>query len=278
MAYVPGDVDFGAGLIASRPGPATASRALRTPLGLAWRLHRAPLIGWLIGLFLVSLTFGLFTRDIEKYFAENPAVVALMSGGAEDVIDGYLGVTTVLLSVFAGVYGVTAVLRARGEETSGRAEPVLATRVSRWRWLGSHVAVAGVGTAALLLAIGAGLGIGHAAATGDPGQVPRLVGVAFVNAPAAAAPVALAVGGFGLVPRLAAAAAWTLVGVVLVVAIFDDIADLPEWLRRLSPYTHTPFAPVEPVTATPPVALSALGVALLVAGFAGLRRRDIGRS
>jgi len=270
--------DFGAGLIATRPGPATASRALRTPLGLAWRLHRGPVIGWLVGLFLVSLIFGSFSRDIERFFEENPAAIALMSGGAEDVIDGYLGFTTVLLSVFAGIYGVTAVLRARAEETSGRAEPVLATRVGRWRWLGSHVAVAGTGTAALLLAIGVGLGTGHAAATGDPGQVPRFIGVAFVNAPAVGVLVALAVFAFGLVPRLAAPAAWALVGVVLVVVIFDDIADVPEWVRRVSPYTHTPFAPVEPVTATPLVALAAIVATLVVTGFAGLRRRDIARS
>ncbi|MBX6749481.1 MAG: ABC transporter permease [Micromonosporaceae bacterium] len=270
--------DFGAGLVATRPGPASASRALRTPLGLAWRLHRGPIVGWLIGLFLLSLTFGSLSSEIEQFFEENPAAVALLSGGAEDVVNGYLGFTTVLLSVFAGVYGVSAMLRARSEETGGRAEPVLATRTSRWRWLGSHVAVVGVGTAALLVAIGGGMGAGHAAATGDPGQMPRLIGVAFVNAPAVAVLVALAVFAFGLAPRLAAAAAWTLVGFVLFLVIFDDIVDVPEWLRQVSPYTHTPLAPVDPVTATPLVALSAVVAVLLVAGFAGLRRRDIGRS
>jgi hypothetical protein len=37
--------DFGAGFLAPRLGPATASPALRSPLALAWRLHRGPLIG-----------------------------------------------------------------------------------------------------------------------------------------------------------------------------------------------------------------------------------------
>ena len=48
-AYLSTRRDLGAGLLASRLGPATASPGLRTPLALAWRLHRGLLIGWIAG-------------------------------------------------------------------------------------------------------------------------------------------------------------------------------------------------------------------------------------
>ena len=41
--------DHGAGLLPERPGPATASPRLRSPLGLAWRLQRGALLGWTLG-------------------------------------------------------------------------------------------------------------------------------------------------------------------------------------------------------------------------------------
>ena len=44
--------DHGSGVIADRAGPARASRALGSPLGLAWRLQRGAVLGW--GRFITS--------------------------------------------------------------------------------------------------------------------------------------------------------------------------------------------------------------------------------
>jgi ABC-2 type transport system permease protein len=51
--------DEGAGLVGSRPGPASASKRLTTPLGLALRLQRGLLLGWSAGLFFSGLSIGL---------------------------------------------------------------------------------------------------------------------------------------------------------------------------------------------------------------------------
>jgi hypothetical protein len=42
--------DYGAGLLPDKPGRATASAWLRGPVGLAWRLQRASLLGWAAGI------------------------------------------------------------------------------------------------------------------------------------------------------------------------------------------------------------------------------------
>ena len=69
-------------------------------------------------------------------------------GGTDSLADAYLAATFGILALIAAGYAVQAVLRLRGEETGGRAEPLLATAVSRTRWALSHVAIALAGTAA----------------------------------------------------------------------------------------------------------------------------------
>jgi ABC-2 type transport system permease protein len=268
--------DFGAGLIPSRPGRATASRGLSTALGLAWRLQRGAVIGWAAGLFLLAAAYGSIGDSIEQYVADNPQLAEFFPGGAADVVDSYLALTLMLSALITAAYGVTSVLRIRTEETSGRAEPVLATATGRGTWLASHLSVALVGSALMLLAIGLGEGTAYALTVADAGQVPRLIGAALVWTPAVWLIIAVTVLSVGWLPRLAAVLAWTAVGYCAVVALFADSFKLPGWLQGASPFTHTPDAPLQSVTLLPLVSLAVLVAVALTAGFAGLRRRDLG--
>jgi ABC-2 type transport system permease protein len=167
-------------------------------------------------------------------------------------------------------------MRARGEETAGRAEPVLATATSRWSWLGSHLSVALAGTAVVMLASGFGEGLAYGLTISDLSQVPRLMLVALVYLPAVWAIVAVAVLGFGWLPRAAATVAWIVFGFCVLVTIFSDVFDLPTWVQNVSPFAYTPRAPFEAVAATPLLVIAAVVVAFLGGGFVGFRRRDIG--
>ncbi|GLH99706.1 ABC transporter permease [Phytohabitans aurantiacus] len=268
--------DFGAGLVRPRLGRATASAALGSPLGLAWRLQRGSLIGWAAGLFLLGAAYGSIGDSIEQYVADNPEVAEFLPGGAADIVDGYLGLTAMTLALIGTAFGVIAALRARGEETSGRAEPVLATATSRAAWLASHLVVAAAGSALVLAAAGFGEGLAYGLTVSDAGQAPRMVGVALGYLPSVLLVTAVAVLAIGWLPRAATALAWTMVGYCAVVALFADSFEIPGWLQRGSPFAHTPQAPLEALTATPLVILAVLAAALAAGGYAGLRRRDLG--
>src|SRR5699024_11466589 len=54
--------DFGASLIAPRPGPAHAGRSLSSPLGLAARLQRGAFLGGGIGSLALGAVDGAFTQ------------------------------------------------------------------------------------------------------------------------------------------------------------------------------------------------------------------------
>jgi ABC-2 type transport system permease protein len=266
--------DFAAGLRPPRPGRASASRALGSPLGLAWRLQRGSVIGWAIGLFLLGMAYGSFADSFDDFVADYPEIAEYL-GGTANVVNAGLALTMLMCVLLAAAFGVASAMRVRAEETSGRAEPVLATATSRWAWLAGHLSVALVGSVVVLAAAGFGEGLAYGLSISDAGQVPRLIGVALVYLPAVWLVIALAVVGFGWLPRLAAVVAWTAVGYCAVVALFADSFELPAWFQQASPFTHTPEAPLEGVTAAPLLIIGAIVVLLLAGGLAGFRRRDL---
>lgn len=270
--------DLDAGLLASRPGPATAGARLSGPFGLAWRLQRGSLYGWAAGFAVAGLVFGSLADGVADLIRDNAQLADVFRriGGAQQLTDTYLSSMVSLLAMLASVYTVQSVLRLHGEETSGRAEPVLAGAVSRPRWAASHLVLAGLGGLALLLVAGLSLGLGHGATGGDlPEQVARMAGAALVFLPAVWFLGAVAFLLHGVLPR-AATAAWGLLGFFLLVGLYGPVLDLPEPVLDLSPFSHLPKVPAEDPTAGPPVVLGLLAVALTASGLAGLRRRDLG--
>ncbi|MGK8557420.1 ABC transporter permease [Nocardia gipuzkoensis] len=268
--------DFGAGLLPYATGRATASWALGSPLGLAWRLQRGSLSGWAIGVFALGAAYGSFADSIEDFLEDNPEIAAYLPGGVADAVDSYLALTVSIVALLASAYGVSSVLRARGEETAGRAEPLLATPVSRYSWLASHVAIAVVGGAFVLAVGGFGIGLAYGLTVADAIQPLRMTGVSLVYLPAVWLLVAVATIGSGWLPRAAVPLAWAAFAYCAVAVLFATAFDLPDWFDDASPFTHTPQAPLETVTATSIFVIIATAAAGMALGFAGFRRRDAG--
>lgn len=266
--------DLGSGLLAARPGRASASPLLRSFLGLAVRLHRGALLGWMVAMALLGLVFGSLADSVETLFADNPEARQLLPD-AGGLVDGYLATALSINALLAAVYAVSAVLRAHAEESAGRAEPVLATATSRASWLGSHIAVALVGSTLVLLVSGAATGAVRAAARGDGGEFGRLLGATSAYLPAVWVLAGTAAALFGLLPRLAAALTWAAVAYVTVMTLFAESFDWPNWIDDLSPLAWTPLVPVDASSPAPLAALTAVAVLLLAVGLGGFRRRDL---
>ncbi len=269
--------DIGAGIVPTRPGPAVAAPGLRSPLALAWRLHRGILAGWLTAFALLGLVFGAVARSIADLVADSPELADVFArlGGASGAVDSYLAGVTGILGLIAAAYAVQAMLRARDEESTGSAELVLTTGTSRLRWLGSHLVFAFLGPALALAVSGAIAGLVHGLASGDvPGQVAAVLGGALAQVPAVWVLAAVAVGLCGLLPRFAQLA-WGAVAACLLVLLAGAALRLSQWVLDLSPFTHVPHLPGGHATVTPFVVLTLIAVAVSAAGMAGFRRRDV---
>ncbi|MGY1748625.1 ABC transporter permease [Modestobacter sp. SYSU DS0511] len=268
--------DLGAGLVHPRPAAAVAPRSLLSPLGLTWRLHRGALLGWAVGVTLLGAVYGALAESVETLLADNPDVTAFLpDASAAGLVDAFLGVALTTTALLVAAYGVAAALRARAEETAGRAEPLLATATSRSRWLGGHVLVALAGTVVLLALGGLGTGAARAASTGDAGDLVRVLGAALAHTAGVWVLVAVAVALVGLAPEPALPAAWAAFGLVAVVTLFAESFDWPGWVTDLSPLAWTPAMPAEPWSTAPVAGLLAVTAALTVIGLGAFRRRDL---
>lgn len=270
--------DVGAGLVPTRPGPARAGRALRSPLGLAWRLQRGVIVSWAVGIGVVAAAFGAVGESADEFLSSNDqfrdAMEAVAGGGS--LLDSYFAFMMGFLGVAAAGATVQAVLRARSEETGGRLEAIAAAAVGRGRWLGSHVVVAGAGTLAVYVSAGVAGALGYGLATGDYARGAEGLGAAAL----AQAPAALALGGVVLAavavaPRWAAAVGWGALGISLVIGQLGVLLGLPDAVMDLSPFTHVPRIPAEELTLVPVAALLAVGAVLAGVAFLAVRRRDL---
>jgi ABC-2 type transport system permease protein len=268
--------DLGAGLREVRPGPARAARSLQSPLGLAWRLQRGVVLAWATGLTVVSAAFGAVADEAGELLETSDELAAMFAGlGEAALVDLFFAFYLSMLAVAAAGFTVQALLRARNEEVAGRVEPLLATAVSRHRWLFSHVAVALLGTIGILVLSGLAVGLVHAMDTGNTAHLGPLLTAALVRTPAV-----LALGGFVvavvcLIPRWAVAIGWAALVASFAMGQLGELLELPQALLNVSPFTHTPPTPAEPLVWGPLLAQAAAAVTLTAAGFAALRRRDL---
>ena len=194
------------------------------------------------------------------------------------IVDAYQVSIIQLAGMFVAIYVVQVLLRMRVDESGGTLEPVLATAVTRARWMWGHVVnvVAGCVALIVLFAISMALTAGQVLGEHAPlscaswsrrawSKFPR----SWLLAPQSSRSCLPA-------PRWAVPASWALLLAALVVGpMFGPGLDLPPWVQDLSPFTHSPKAPAAPVAAAPLLALAGLCVGIAAASLSVLRRRDL---
>ncbi|MFE4828095.1 ABC transporter permease [Streptomyces sp. NPDC056672] len=269
IAYtLAGRRDIGMSFLPARPGPAHGG--LGTAGALAWRLQRGGVLGWGAGFLLAGLIFGSITGGAAELVGDNEQAREIFErmGGRQGLTDSFLAAMTGMLGMVAALYVVSSVLRLYGEETGGRAEPVLAGPVGRLRWAAGHLLIAFGGAVLIMLLGGLGLSLGY-------GQdLPGILGASLVQIPAIWVLGALVVLLYGVFPR-AAVAGWAVAGLALALGWLGPALDLPRWAMNLSPFGHLPKLPGAEMTWPPVLVLTAVAAALTAAGLAGLRRRDL---
>jgi ABC-2 type transport system permease protein len=263
--------DLGGGLLPARLGRSTAAPSLRSPVALAWRLHRGLLLGWAVAFALLGLVFGGVGGSVLDIARDNQGLTEIFGrlGDANDLVDNYFAGTAGIVGLIAACYAVQATLRLRDEEQTGHAEAVLGTSVSRFAWAGSHLLFSLLGPAVVLFAEGLVAGL-----TYTDGSLGGILAGTMVQLPAVWVMAAVAVLLFGLLPRYSMAA-WGAPAIGLLVLLVGETLRLDQWVLDVSPFTHVPHLPGGDVNVPPLVMLTLVAVLLTAAGFAGLRRRNI---
>lgn len=228
------------------------------------------MLGWSLGFFLAGVVYGGLTDGVADLVGDNDKAREIFErmGGHSGITDAFLASMTGMLGLVAALYVVASVLRLHGEETSMRAEPVLANAVGRLRWASGHLAIAFGGSALIMLLAGLGFAVGYGK------QVGPVLGACLVQVAAVWVVGGLAVLLYGLAPRVAPLA-WGVAGVVLLIGWVGPALDVPRAVLDLSPFGHLPKLPGGGMEWGPVLVLLALAAVLVTGGLAGLRRRDL---
>ena len=177
--------DVGAGLIAERPGPATATPLLRNAFGLAWRLDRGALLLWTVGLCLYGLLIGSVVHGIgDELGGATARDIVVRMGGTSALEQAFVAVAFCMLGMIAAAFAISLTLRLHQEEAGQRAETVLGGAVGRSRWLASHLVIALMGSAVAILIAGVAAGLTYGIAAHDvEGKLWMVVGYRRRTAP-----------------------------------------------------------------------------------------------
>ncbi len=277
--------DFGAGMVASKPGPANAAASLRSVPALTWRQQRTSFWWWMVGMGVMWFATGTMIPDIAEMGIEAAGDNELFEqlfqlGGADAVGDamlmGFLNVMGIFIALIFAAYAISAMNRARTEEISGRAENLLSTPTSRDTFLGSHLVITFGATAVMLIVsmvlMWAG---GRSAGMTDPGfgdYVTTTLG--YVAAIAVYVGVAAAL--FGWFPRFVQLA-WVLIAWTFVFGVFGPIFNAPEWMNWINPLRWAPasFGADNAFHWAGFVGLLVAAAVLWALAFIGFRRRDV---
>jgi ABC-2 type transport system permease protein len=269
--------DVGAGMFADRPGAPRAGSMLRGVTTLAWRLDRGSLLLWTVGLCLYGLLIGSVVNGVGDELGSSASAHDIVSrlGGTDQMEQAFVAIAFGMLGMVAAAFAISLTLRLFQEESSQRAETLLAGAVSRTRWLASHLVFAVGGTAVAMLLAGGVAGLAYGAAAGDVGgKLAVVVGTAAVQLPAVWLLVAVTVALFGLLPRFTPAG-WGVLVAFIAVYLLGSLSNSPQWLLDLEPFAHVPHVGPGPVDATPLWWLLSIDAALIALGVIGFRHRDL---
>lgn len=267
--------DLGAGMLAERSGNERASAWLSGPVGLALRVQRANLVGWVLGVFALGAVYGSLTQGVEDMARGNETLAAYFrAAGQGSLVDAFLATMLLILALLAAAYATSSALRLTTEESAGRVEPLLATSLTRTRWMLGSLTVTVLGSAAVLFAGGLGLGLSSALSVSDASKLWRVATLQLVYLPAVLLLAALVALAHGWAPAWAKVV-WALLAVWFVVGYLGALLHPPDWLRQLSPFTHTPGVPVEPLALGAPLLITLIAIALTGLGVVGFRIRDV---
>lgn len=268
--------DLGASVVAEGRGHARMLHGA-SPAGLAWRQSRLAIISWTLSAAALGALGAALSPLVASVVSESDSLAeligALLPGTETDVTSVFLSGLIGITGLLAACAAVQVMLGLRSDERTGRSELLLSAPITRTRLVLAQVVVAGAAVLLVTAAVGAAVWVTTFAIGGTADAALAVSGLA--HAPAAAVFIAVPALVIAVAPRAAVSATWALLAIGVAIGQFGELLALPEWLRAISPFSHSAAVPVESVKPVDVAIL--LGIAVLGAGLAAVaaRRRDL---
>lgn len=153
--------------------------------------------------------------------------------------EGFIAILIYILGLMGGlsVFAINAVQRMRQEEKGHYTEMALSRPVSRFKWMGSYLAVTFAGGALILFALGLACGLGWSIAAGEFGYFTRVLGMILSKIPSVWTITGIVALIYGWLPRISSIISWLILGVFIFIEMLWEVG-IVGW----SAMQWTPFA------------------------------------
>ena len=295
--------DIDQGILPAKRGRAEGSSLMRSPFGLSFKLLKTAIIVWIAGMFTLGAAYGTVAGEVDQFMASNDLWQQLMIGPvgievmrdagytAEQILEVireavaqegytltelYMSTITNIMGVFTLVPLFIFMLRARAEEKDIRAELILATPVSRLKYLAGYTVIAFSSAIVIQIILAVGLYSVGISVLANPDELSLqfLLTANLIYVPAQWIMLGIVVLLIGVLPK-ATGAAWGYFTLSLFLIFFGRMNIFPQWLQKLTPFGYVPQLPMDEINYLILIILTLIGAALTTAGFIFYRRRDI---
>ena len=270
--------DSGASVLPGFRGRDHAGPVLSGSFGLAWKLNIGAVLSWAAGALVMGALATSLTPLVDRIGSDVPEVAVRLQQmtGADATLEQALTTTFFsVIGILASACALQLVMRARQEESHGTAEVVLATPVPRRRWLGEYGAVAFIGVVVVIGVAMLGAFAGARSAD-DPGGMTRdAAAAALAQLPAILVFLGLGLLLFVLLPHQMIGLSWALLTLGAFFGVFGELLGLPDWVRDLSPFAHSPVTIGDDVDWSGGIWMIGIGVGAIALSIVLMRRREL---
>ena len=267
--------DMGQGFIPARPGRREASRFLCSPFGLSFWLLRNTLFTWLIVMFTLGASYGAILGDIEAFVSQSEFYQTVIGTNPDySVAMMFTSMVNSIAAMICVVPLLTAALKPRNEERENHAENVLSRAVTRTKYMTGYVGLAFISSVLFQSATAVGLYVSSAVVLEEPIALGFLLKANLVYIPALWVMIGLAVLLTGLAPKLSSII-WVYLGFSFFATFMGRFLTLPEWLVKLTPFSHIPQLPVDEINCFLLAIIVGISIVLTIAGFVLYKKRDL---
>jgi ABC-2 type transport system permease protein len=268
--------DLGASVLPDRSSASAHTRLLSGPLGLAVRLGRPTIAGWMVAIGAFALLIGFIAKAAGNVItSSSSAEKAISRLGAVGVgPDVFLGVTFLMVALLVSLIGAGQVVETRTEEARGQLDNLLVRPVARWRWLAGRLGVASAVLVAAGLLAGVSSWLGQASQhSGVP--VATLLGAGCNVVPPAICVLGIGFLALGLWPRSTSTVSYGVLAWSFLVDLVGGLAGLNHWLLDTSLFHQMAAAPAQSPNWTTSGVMVAVGVAAGACGVLAFTHRDL---
>jgi ABC-2 type transport system permease protein len=267
--------DLEAGLFKAKAGKEKASKSLLSPLGLAFRLQKTTIIAWLVAVFVLGASYGSVFGDMDMFFKTNDLMrqILPLTPGVS-LVEQFMSVISIVSALVCAIPAIQMITKLRSEEKLNRTDHILGRAVSRKSLLTSYVLLGFVISIVATALSAYGLYLSSAQVMEEPIRLGLVMQSGLVHIPAIWVMIGIAVLLIGIFPK-AISFVWGYLTLSFILNYFDGILQIPEALKKLTPFAHIPQIPVDEMTLAPLIVLTFISAMLIFFGYKTYSKRDI---